>query len=69
MKFIAKRDYTLGSEFAFDEDKKQQVIIMYTWERVIKDETVAYAKVIGKADHKIYATDFRNLSNIGVKYG
>ena len=66
MKFIARRDYTLGSEFAYDKDKKQQVIINYTWEKVTKNELVTYAKVIGKTDSKIYSTDLRNLSNIGV---
>ena len=66
MKFIARRDYTLGSEFAYDEDKKQRVIIKYTWEKVVKDELVTYVKVIGKTDSKTYSTDFRNLSNIGV---
>ena len=66
MKFIARRDYTLGSEFAYDEDKKQQVIIKYTWENVVKDGIATYAKVIGKTDRKTYSTDFRNLTKIGV---
>ena len=66
MKFIAKRDYSLGSEFAYDEDKKQQVIIKYTCNRVIKEDIVTYARVIGKTDHKIYSTALRNLTNIGV---
>ena len=66
MKFVAKRDYTLGSEFAYDEDKKQQVIIKYTCNKVIKEDIVTYARVIGKTDHKIYSTDLRNLTNIGV---
>ena len=65
MKFIAKRDYTLSCEFAYDEDKKQQVIINYTCEKVTKDGIVTYVKVIGKTDGKIYSTDFRNLSKIG----
>lgn len=67
MKYVARRDYTLGSEFAYDENKNQPVIIKYTGEKVIKDEIVTYAKVIGKTDRKTYSTDFRNLSNIGVK--
>ena len=66
MKYVARRDYTLGSEFAYDENKKQPVIIKYTGEKVIKNEIVTYAKVIGKKDSKIYSTDLRNLSNIGV---
>ena len=67
MKYVARRDYSLGTELAYDENKKQQVIIKYTGEKVIKDEIVTYAKVIGKTDRKTYSTDFRNLSNIGVK--
>ena len=66
MKFVTRRDYTLGSEFAYDEDKKQQVIIKYTCEKVVNNDIATYAKVIGKTDHKIYSTDFRNLSKIGV---
>ena len=65
MKFVTRRDYTLGSEFAYDEDKKQQVIIKYTWEKVGNDDLATYAKVIGKIDHKIYSTNFKNLSKIG----
>ena len=66
MKFVAKRDYTLGSEFAYDEDKKQQVIIKYTCQKVINNDLVTYAKVIGKTDHKTYSTDITNLAQIGV---
>ena len=66
MKFVTKRDYTLGSEFAYDEDKKQQVIIKYTCEKVINNDIVTYARVIGKTDHKTYSIDIRNLSKIGV---
>ena len=65
MKFVTRRDYTLGSEFAYDEDKKQQVIIKYTCEKVVNNDIATYAKVIGKTDRKIYSTDFRNLSKIG----
>ena len=65
MKFIARRDYTLGTEFAYDEDKKQEVIIKYTSQKFINDGFVTYARVIGKTDHKIYSTDLKNLSNIG----
>ena len=66
MKFVTRRDYTLGSEFAYDEDKKQQVIIKYTWDKVENDDVATYAKVIGRIDHKTYSTNFRNLSNIEV---
>ena len=66
MKFILKRDYTLGSEFAYDEDKKQPVIIKYTCEKVIEGSIVTHARVIGKTDGKIYSTNLKNLSNIGV---
>ena len=67
MKYVARRDYSLSCEFAYDEDKKQPVIINYTCEKVVNDEIVTHAKVIGKKDSKIYSTDLRNLSNIGVK--
>ena len=66
MKFVTRRDYTLGSEFAYDEDKKQQVIIKYTYQKVLNEGIATYAKVIGKTDRKIYSTDIKNLSKIGV---
>ena len=66
MKYVARRDYSLSCEFAYDEDKKQPVIINYTSEKVVNNEIVIYAKVIGKKDSKIYSTDLRNLSKIGV---
>ena len=65
MKFVTRRDYTLGSEFAYDEDKKQQVIIKYTCQKVLNEGIVTQARVIGKTDHKIYSTNFKNLSQIG----
>ena len=65
MKFVTRRDYTLGSEFAYDEDKKQQVIIKYTCEKVVNNDIAIYAKVIGKTDSRIYSTDIKNLSQIG----
>ena len=66
MSCVTKRDYILGGEFAYDEDKKQQVIIFYTWDNVFKDGIFTYAKVLGRTDHEVYSTDLRNLSNIGV---
>ena len=66
MSNVFKRDYTLGGEFAYDEEKKQQVIIFYTWDTVVKDGISTYVKVLGRMDHEVYLTDFRNLSNIGV---
>ena len=66
MSCVTKRDYTLGGEFAYDENKKQQVIIFYTWDNVFKDGIFTYAKVLGRMDHEVYSTDFRNLSHIGV---
>ena len=58
------KDMTLCSELAYDEDKKQEIIILYTWENVFADGTFTYAKVFGKADYKVYSTDFRNLSRM-----
>ena len=62
-----KKDMTLCSELAFDNEKNQQVIILYTWENVFADGTFTYAKVFGKKDYKVYSTDFRNLSYIEVE--
>ena len=59
-----KKDMTLCSELAYDEDKKQEVLILYTWENVFADGTFTYARVFGKDDYKVYSTDFRNLSRM-----
>ena len=60
-----KKDMTLCSELAYDEDKKQEVLILYTWENVFADGIFTYARVFGKDDYKVYSTDFRNLSRMG----
>ncbi len=60
-----KKDMTLCSESAYDNEKNQEVIILYTWENVFADGTFTYAKIFGKTDYKVYSTDFRNLSRIG----
>ena len=59
-----KKDMTLCSELAYDADKKQEVLILYTWENVFADGTFTYARVFGKDDYKVYSTDFRNLSRM-----
>ena len=61
-----KKDMTLCSELAYDKDKKQEVLILYTWENVFADGTFTYARVFGKKYYNVYSTDFRNLSNIEV---
>lgn len=61
-----KKDETLCDELAYDEDKKQEVLILYTWENVFADGIFTYARVFGKMDYKVYSTDFRNLSHIEV---
>lgn len=58
------KDMTLCSELAYDEEKGQEVIILYTWDNVFADGTFTYAKIFGKTDYKVYSTDFRNLSRI-----
>ena len=59
-----KKDMTLCSELAFDDEKNQEVVILYTWENVFADGTFTYARVFGKKDYKVYSTDFRNLSRL-----
>ena len=66
MSIVTKRDYTFGAEFAYDEDRKQQVVIFYTWDTVLREGIVTYAKVLGITDEEVYSTVFSNLSNIGV---
>ena len=61
-----KKDMTLCSELAYDADKKQEVLILYTWENVFADGTFTYARVFGKDDYKVYSTDFRNLSRMEI---
>lgn len=61
-----KKDKTLCGELAYDNEKDQQVVILYTWENVFADGTFTYAKIFGKKDYKVYSTDFRNLSKIEV---
>ena len=58
------KDTTLSGELAYDNEKDQQVVILYTWENVFADGTFTYAKIFGKKDYKVYSTDFRNLSKI-----
>ena len=60
------KDLTLSSELAFDDEKDQEVVILYTWENVFADGTFTYAKVFGKKDYKVYSTDFRNLTRIEI---
>jgi hypothetical protein len=62
-----KKDMTLCSELAYDDEKNQEVVVLYTWENVFADGTFIYAKVFGKKDYKVYSTDFRNLSRIEVE--
>ena len=64
MNTTIEKDMTLCSELAYDDEKGQQVVILYTWENVFADGTFTYAKVFGKGDCKVYSTDFRNLSRI-----
>lgn len=59
-----KKDTTLCGELAYDSEKDQEVIILYTWENVFADGTFTYARIFGKTDYKVYSTDFRNLSRI-----
>ena len=65
MKFVTRRDYTLGSEFAYDEDKKQQVIIKYTCQKVLNEGIVTQARVIGKTDHKFIQPTSRTYRKSG----
>lgn len=64
METTIDKDLTLSGELAYDNDKDQQVVVLYTWENVFADGTFTYAKVFGKKDYKVYSTDFRNLSPI-----
>ena len=64
MAAVIDKDLTLSGELAFDNEKDQQVVILYTWENDFADGTFTYAKVFGKTDYKVYSTDFRNLSSI-----
>ena len=64
MAAVIDKDLTLSSELAYDDEKDQEVVILYTWENVFADGTFTYAKVFGKKDYKVYSTDFRNLITI-----
>jgi len=66
MAAVIEKDLTLSGELAFDNEKDQQVVILYTWENVFADGIFTYAKVFGKMDYKVYSTDFRNLSKIEI---
>ena len=60
------KDDSLCGHLAFDNDKKHEVVILYTWENVFADGVFTYARVFDKIDYKLHSTDFRNLSNIEV---
>ncbi len=62
-----KKDDALCGFLAYDNDKKQEVVILYTWENVFADGVFTYARIFGKKEYKLYSTDFRNLTNIKVK--
>ena len=66
MAAVIDKDLTLSGELAYDDEKDQEVIILYTWENVFADGTFTYAKVFGKTEYKVYSTDFRNLVKIDV---
>lgn len=64
MAAVIDKDLTLSGELAYDNEKDQEVVILYTWENIFADGTFIYAKIFGKKDYKVYSTDFRNLSRI-----
>lgn len=59
-----EKDNTLFGELAFDEEKKQMVVILNIWDNKFADGIFTYADVVGKNDCKKYSTDFRNLTYI-----
>ena len=64
MAAVIDKDLSLSGELAYDDEKDQEVVILYTWENVFADGTFTYARVFGKKDYKVCSTDFRNLSHI-----
>lgn len=64
MAAVIDKDLTLSGELAYDDEKDQEVVILYTWANVFADGTFTYAKVFGKTEYKVYSTDFRNLIKI-----
>lgn len=62
-----KKDETLCSYLAYDNEKKHDVVILYTWENVFADGVFTYARVFDKIDYKLHSTDFRNLTRIRLR--
>ena len=62
-----KKDDELCGYLAYDNDKKQEVVILYTWENVFADGVFTYARIFGKKEYKLYSTDFRNLTKVRLR--
>ncbi len=62
-----EKDDALCGYLAYDNDKKQEVVILYTWENVFADGVFTYARIFGKKEYKLYSTDFRNLTKVRIK--
>ena len=61
-----KKDEKLCGYLAYNKDKKEEVVILYTFENVFADGTFTYARIFSKVDYKLHSTDFRNLTRIRV---
>lgn len=55
------KDDTLFGTIAYDNDKHQEVLVLYTWLNKFADGEFTYAHVVSKTDFKKYSTDMDNL--------